>query len=93
VAVPAPDGDYVCFEAPPGPGGGFPKVDGELIKPGDVLVYVATDDIDATLAKAEALGGKTLVPKTEIPGMGWWALFSDPTGNCVGLFTRREGQA
>jgi predicted enzyme related to lactoylglutathione lyase len=29
------------------------------------------------------------VPKTEIPGMGWYAIFSDPTGNRIGLFTGR----
>jgi predicted enzyme related to lactoylglutathione lyase len=36
---------------------------------------------------AEALGGKILTPRSEIPGMGWYGLFSDPTGNLVGLFT------
>ncbi len=46
-----------------------------------------TDDIDATLAKVESLGGKTLLPKTEIPHVGWWGVFSDPTGNRIGLFT------
>ena len=90
---PAPEMNYALFEAPPGPGGGFPKVDGEMIKAGDVLVYIGTDDIDATLAKAESLGGKTLVPKMEIPNIGWWAAFADPTGNRVGLFTGMGGQA
>jgi hypothetical protein len=76
------------FQPDPGPGGGFVKV-GEQppYKPGEVLIYVSTDDIDATLAKAESLGAKTLVPKTEIPQTGWFAFFSDPTGNRIGLFT------
>jgi len=80
--------DYHMFQPDPGPGGGFVKV-GEQppYKPGEVLIYVSTDDIDATLAKAESLGGKTLVPKTEIPHTGWFAFFSDPTGNRIGLFT------
>lgn len=82
-----PDLDYIAFGAQPGPGGGFPKVDDQTFKPGDVVVYVGTDDIDATLAKVEALGGKTLLPKTEIPNIGWFAFFSDPTGNRIGLFT------
>ncbi len=56
-------------------------------KPDSLLVYVSTDDIDATLAKVESLGGKTVLPKTEIPQMGWWAVFADPTGNRIGLFT------
>jgi predicted enzyme related to lactoylglutathione lyase len=54
---------------------------------GLVTVYVGTDDIAGTLAKVEKLGGKTYVPKTEIPGMGWFAIFSDPSGNKIGLYT------
>ena len=82
-----PQMNYVTFEAEPGPGGGFAKVDGENTKVGEVLVHVATDDIETTLAKAESLGSKTLVPKTEIPTVGWFAVFTDPTGNRVALFT------
>jgi len=86
-----PSFDYHMFQVEPGPAGGFVKV-GEhpgqpSYKPGEVLIYVSTDDIDATLAKAESLGGKILVPKTEIPQTGWFAFFSDPTGNRIGLFT------
>jgi hypothetical protein len=55
------------------------------------MVYVGTDDIEATLAKAETLGGEILVPKSEIPGQGWFGMFSDPTGNQIGLFTGLEG--
>jgi len=81
-----PDGSYTTFEAPSGPGGGFNKV-GEQVRPGDILFYVSTGDIEATLAKAESLGGKIVRPKTEIPNIGWYALFKDPTGNVIGLFT------
>ena len=82
-----PEMNYAMFEAEGGPGGGFPKVDGEGVTPGAVLVYVGTDDIEASLAKAESLGGNTIVPKTEIPGQGWFAVFSDPTGNRLALYT------
>lgn len=51
-----------------------------------VTVYALVDDIEATLAKAEKLGGKTLVPKQEVPGMGWFAWFTDPEGNAIGLW-------
>ncbi len=47
--------------------------------------YVAVPDLAACLAKAESLGGKTLVPPTEIPGMVTFALFQDPEGNPIGL--------
>ena len=82
-----PTFDYVQFVPPSGPGGAFPKVDGEIFKPGVIIPYIHADDIEAVLAKAETLGGKTLVPKSEIPGIGWFAHFTDPTGNRIGLYT------
>ncbi len=48
--------------------------------------YVEVPDLAATLAMAEKLGGKTLVPPTEIPGMGAFAWFSDLDGNALGLW-------
>jgi predicted enzyme related to lactoylglutathione lyase len=79
--------NYTMFENS-GVGGGFNPVSEEMqIGPGDILLHVATDDIEAHLAKAEKLGGKTLVPKTEIPGIGWFGIFTDPTGNRIGLYT------
>lgn len=84
--------NYVQFQAEGGPGGGFVEI-GEgggghiQYKPDSVLLYVSTDDINGTLARVESLGGKTLLPKTEIPHVGWWGVFTDPTGNRIGLFT------
>lgn len=51
-----------------------------------VTVYVQVDDLEASLAKAGALGGKTIVPPQEVPGMGHFAWFQDPEGNCIGLW-------
>jgi len=56
------------------------------------VVYIGTGDINATLAEIEKHGGKTISPKTEIPGMGWFALFSDPGGNLVGIYTGMQAQ-
>jgi predicted enzyme related to lactoylglutathione lyase len=82
-----PSFDYHMFQAEPGPGGGFVKIGGEGdYKAGEVLIYVSSDDIDATLAKAESLGAKTLVPRTEIPHTGWFAIFADPSGNRIALY-------
>lgn len=47
--------------------------------------YVQVDDLDAYLKKAESLGGRTVVPPTEIPNMVTFAMFADPDGNAVGL--------
>ncbi|MHB8618962.1 MAG: VOC family protein [Chloroflexota bacterium] len=54
--------------------------------PGAVTFYVEVDDPAAYLARAEALGGKAIVPPTEIPGFGLtFAFFADPEGHMVGL--------
>jgi uncharacterized protein len=47
--------------------------------------YVEADDLQATLDQAESRGGKTVVPVTEIPGFGTFAMFSDPDGLLIGL--------
>jgi hypothetical protein len=74
-----------------GIGGGFNPVN-ETTPAGNVLPYVQTEDIEASLKKAESLGGQSLVPKTEIPGIGWFGIFIDPTGNRVGLYTSKNPQ-
>lgn len=47
-------------------------------------VSVRVTDMDATLAKAEALGGKVVVPKTQM-GNGSFAFLAAPDGNLIGL--------
>lgn len=80
--------NYHKFNAAPGPGGAFIAEGGQqATKPGEVIVYVSTDDIEGTLRRAEGLGAKTVTPKTEIPQMGWFAVFSDPDGRRFGLYT------
>jgi predicted enzyme related to lactoylglutathione lyase len=78
--------NYVTFQSEGGLRGGFAGPAEPTYKPDRLLVYLATDDIDATLATIEAHGGKTVLPKTEIPHVGWWAVFTDPAGNHLGLF-------
>jgi uncharacterized protein len=53
---------------------------------GSPLLYVASDHIDEDLKRAEELGGRIIQPEMEIPGMGWFGIFTDPTGNTIGLF-------
>lgn len=42
--------------------------------------YFGVDDADATFAKATRLGGQTMVPPTNIPGIGRFAWIQDPQG-------------
>jgi predicted enzyme related to lactoylglutathione lyase len=53
--------------------------------PPSVTIYVQVDDLAGYLKKAESLGGKTIVPPTEIPNMVTFAQFQDPDGNIIGL--------
>lgn len=76
---------YVLFDPGDGPGcalNSAPEHDQRI------LFYLRTDDIDAVLAKVSAAGGSVLIPKREIgPDVGHIALFTDPAGNKIGLFT------
>lgn len=49
------------------------------------VVYVAVDDIKASIAKAVSLGATPLVGPIAIPN-GQFAWISDPTGTTVGLW-------
>lgn len=84
--TPMPEMNYTMWDPEEGPGGGFPGVSEES-PAGQVTVYFDSDDIEADLKKVVELGGKVVHPKTEIPGMGWFAMFKDPTGNVLALFT------
>jgi predicted enzyme related to lactoylglutathione lyase len=64
--------------------GGIFQTQGEM--PAYVTIYVNVDDLQAYLDKAGNLGARTLVPPTDIPSVGSFALFSDPEGNTIGLF-------
>ncbi|MCP4423939.1 MAG: VOC family protein [Chloroflexi bacterium] len=82
--------NYTMFGTGEGELGGGLNPVSEQNPAGTLAVYIGTDDIEATLAKIEANGGQTVVPKTEIPQTGWMAFFKDPTGNMVGLYTGME---
>lgn len=50
-----------------------------------LTVYIEVDSIDEHLAKIEAAGGHTVMPRTVIPDVVTFAMFTDPAGNVVGL--------
>jgi predicted enzyme related to lactoylglutathione lyase len=81
-----PEMQYTTFAVVPGPGGGFATIDGEYARQGEVLIHVGTDDVDASLNKAAELGGAIVTPNTEIPGVGWFGVFTDPSGTRVAVF-------
>jgi hypothetical protein len=67
-------------------GVGFAPVNVEQgVAPGSILVYVNVPDVDATIARAKELSAPILVDKTEIPTVGWMAVFGDPGGNRIAV--------
>jgi uncharacterized protein len=51
------------------------------------IIYVATPDVDATVAEAERLGGKVVKGATDIPNMGRFAVLTDPQGATFAVYT------
>jgi uncharacterized protein len=80
-----PEMSYATFSPGEGTvGGGFSPI-GPDYPAGTVMVYIETDDIQATLQKVEALGGKVVSPPMGIPGVGDFAIFQDLSGNHVAV--------
>ena len=55
-----------------------------------IMNYVLVEDVAVYAERAQSLGATVLVPKTEIPGMGWFAVLMDPQSNCIGLFQEQQ---
>lgn len=60
--------------------------------PANWMVYFTVADIDATAAKATALGGKLLRPIFEAPGVGRMAVIADPQGAVCSFIQASEPQ-
>jgi uncharacterized protein len=50
------------------------------------VLTIDVESIDQALKQVEASGGRTVRARTEIPGMGAYAYFTDPEGNTLGLW-------
>jgi predicted enzyme related to lactoylglutathione lyase len=90
----APDGSYLLWSVGEGEnqsGGGFRRfMDGENREPSArIMFHIHVADIEAKLAEVEASGGSRMIPRTEIEGgHGFYAVFSDPAGNTVGMWSK-----
>ncbi len=83
--------EYALWSA----GEGEPSGALRLEKPGEAelaastIVYIEVEDIEATLKSIETGGGKTVCPKTLISEEhGYFALFTDPSGGSIGLWSK-----
>lgn len=83
-AVPGFDEYYmVSTESVGEPGAAVGK--GPEDSPSYLTVYIDVDSIDDYLAKIGDAGGQIVTPRTVIPDIVTFAMFTDPAGNLVGL--------
>ena len=57
----------------------------EQTRPGNLIAYFDTDDIDGSLGRVRELGGEA-DEKQPIPGIGWFARCKDSEGNAFSLY-------
>jgi predicted enzyme related to lactoylglutathione lyase len=69
----------------PGAGGALIKTEGYTPSFDGSVVYFSVADIEGTLSRVTARGGKTVVPKMSIGEFGFVAQFKDSEGNRVAL--------
>jgi predicted enzyme related to lactoylglutathione lyase len=50
------------------------------------VLTIDVESVDQALKQVEAAGGRVVRERTEIPGMGAFAYFTDPEGNTLGLW-------
>jgi predicted enzyme related to lactoylglutathione lyase len=48
--------------------------------------YVGVESVETFARQAEALGAQVVVPKTPVPGMGWFLYLKDTEGNIFALW-------
>ena len=53
--------------------------------PPEKVLYLGVASIDDTLKQIVEAGGTTVLPRTVVPGVVTFALFTDPAGNRMGL--------
>ena len=67
---------------------GEPGINGGMMRRGNVTTTTNTvdvDSVDASVAAVSKAGGKLVMPKTPIPGVGYFAYCEDTEGNLFGV--------
>lgn len=82
---------YTMLDVGKGVGGGMQK---QMMPgaPSQWLSYVEVDDVDKSIAKAQKLGAKILVPHMDIGENGSLGVFLDPTGATLGVWSEKKAE-
>ncbi|MSR29699.1 MAG: VOC family protein [Phycisphaerales bacterium] len=74
--------------------GGMMKVKAEWgPHPSNWLSYVWVDDLEKSVSTVASSGGKVCCPPSDIPGIGRFAVVTDPAGTSFGLFAKAANPA
>jgi predicted enzyme related to lactoylglutathione lyase len=87
-----PEQEYWMFQTQdekgnPGLGGGLMK---RQSPQHTVTNFITISSIEEYSSKIEQSGGKIIMPKTEIPNMGFFAVFLDSENNMLGIYQDKE---
>ncbi len=55
-------------------------------------IYITVGNVDETVAKAESLGGKAIMPPFDVPGVGRIGKITDPHGAIISVITYSNHQ-
>jgi predicted enzyme related to lactoylglutathione lyase len=80
---------YTLIRVGDGTGGGMMK-DPMPGEPSSWFAYVGVDDVKAATAKAKSLGATIIKDVTEVPDMGWFSIFIDPTGAPLAMWEMKQ---
>ncbi len=75
--------------------GGSGGIDGGIMTPqkgpwpGNMALYIDVDDLDEYAAKIREAGGRIVVDKMAVPGVGTLSLFEDPDGRVLGMWKQQ----
>jgi uncharacterized protein len=75
--------------------GGSGGINGGIMKPkrgpwpGKLALYIDVDDLRAYTQRIEEHGGKIIVDRVKVPGVGHLSLFEDPDGRVIGMWQRQ----
>ena len=78
--------------------GGTGGINGGIMKPqrgpwpGKLTFYIDVDDLDAYARKIKEAGGKIVVDKMDVPGVGQLLLFEDPEDGYSAFGSNRSSQ-
>jgi predicted enzyme related to lactoylglutathione lyase len=78
-----PGMDYTMIDTFGAPGGGMMK---RMHPEQQIISYIGVPSVDEYAAKAEKLGGKIIVPKMAVPGMGYFVVCLDTENNAFGIW-------